>query len=259
MKVALIDGDIPAYHAAAYARASGKTEADARALAVNLVNDWVPPWLRAESKLVCLSSYPRWRGVVYSPYKANRKDPEPPLLQSCIQAIDEEFDTAKGDCLEADDVLGILSDSLINETVIVSIDKDLLQIPGWHWRPHRQQLVYQSEGNALYRFLTQWLIGDSTDNVPGIPGIGPKKAEKIIQDNLKSPGLGWVYDTYAKFGCDKDYCRKMGLCVYIPTSKGLHAVKDDFIDRWDDLITYLGTQWNDYSQSSMDHPELFKI
>lgn len=258
MKTALIDGDIPAYHAAAYARASGKDEADARALAVNLVNDWVPHWLPAK-KLVCLSSYPRWRGVVYPKYKTNRTEPEPPFLKSCINAIEEEFDTARISSLEADDVLGILSDEcpLLEETIIVSIDKDLLQIPGWHWRPHHRKLVHQSPGNALYQFVLQWLTGDSTDGIPGIPGVGPKKAERLILDNLDSKGLSWVYDTYAKAGLSRDYCSMMGLCVYIPTTSTLRRVGDGFVKRWEDLVTMMGTQWNDCSLSSMDRMDLF--
>lgn len=260
MNKALIDGDIPAYHAAAVARASGRSEADARALAVNLVNDWVPPWLGTHQKLVCLSSYPRWRGIVYDKYKSNRKEPEPPFLRSCIEAIEEEFNTAKGAMLEADDILGILyENNYYHRQFIVSIDKDLLQIPGWHWRPHRQELIYQSEGNALYQFVLQWLTGDSTDGVPGIPGIGPKKAEKIIHDHLGAPSLGWVYDTYAKFGLSKDYCTQMGLCVYIPKALHLTPVGDAFVSRWEELVTYEGTRWKDFSSTSTRLPELFKI
>ena len=64
---------------------------------------------------------------------------------------------------------------------VVTIDKDLDCIPGSHYNP-RTKVIYQIEDEwANYFYWKQLLMGDSVDNIPGIPGIGPKKAEKILE------------------------------------------------------------------------------
>jgi 5'-3' exonuclease len=66
--------------------------------------------------------------------------------------------------------------------IICSNDKDLKCIPGKHYnlKTHKHEDVDEAYGLRLYH--EQLLMGDSIDNIPGIPGIGPKKAEKILRD-----------------------------------------------------------------------------
>lgn len=67
-------------------------------------------------------------------------------------------------------------------SVIVSIDKDLDCIPGLHYNP-RNQLSYNV--TTLYAercFWRQMLTGDSIDNIPGVKGIGPKRAEALVSE-----------------------------------------------------------------------------
>jgi DNA polymerase-1 len=92
--------------------------------------------------------------------------------------------------LEGDDVAGILftSEKIIpGEKVLVYEDKDLLQLPGTHLRLNRikpgkvvDSLFDVSLAQADYWHLMQTLAGDVTDGYTGIPGIGPKKAAKIL-------------------------------------------------------------------------------
>jgi 5'-3' exonuclease len=71
---------------------------------------------------------------------------------------------------------------------VVSIDKDMAQIPGWHVNPTKDDFPrWVSEEEADYFLALQWLTGDSTDGIPGLPGIGPKKAEKLL-GGLRAPG-----------------------------------------------------------------------
>jgi 5'-3' exonuclease len=84
-----------------------------------------------------------------------------------------------------------LANAQTKDTCIVSIDKDLDQIPGEHYHPGiRRQQVFIREPKfytitpeqGLYFFYYQLLIGDGSDNIKGAPGIGPKKADKILFD-----------------------------------------------------------------------------
>jgi DNA polymerase-1 len=62
--------------------------------------------------------------------------------------------------------------------VIVSEDKDMLGIPGLHLRG--TEFTEVSEHQADLNVFSQALIGDTTDNYPGCPGIGKVKAEGIL-------------------------------------------------------------------------------
>lgn len=77
------------------------------------------------------------------------------------------------------------------EPIICGIDKDLLQVPGLHysWPIIRSGKVVRegifreiSKEEGMRRFFTQALTGDVSDNIKGIHGIGPKKAEKLLAD-----------------------------------------------------------------------------
>ena len=87
---------------------------------------------------------------------------------------------------EADDALGIGQDkvNIDNDTgtVICSIDKDLLQIPGNHYNFVKEEYVYITPGEGLTNFYRQLLIGDPGDNIPGCPGIGVVKAGQALNE-----------------------------------------------------------------------------
>ena|ERR1700682_6445528 len=64
---------------------------------------------------------------------------------------------------------------------IVSIDKDLLQIPGMHFNFVKGLLYEIDEQEALKCFYRSILTGDlQVDNIPGINGLGPVKSGKLI-------------------------------------------------------------------------------
>jgi len=83
------------------------------------------------------------------------------------------------DHLEADDLLGL---NQTRNTCIVSIDKDLDMIPGWHYNHVKEVLYYVTEWDAIYNFYYQLLIGDPSDNIKGAKGIGKAKAARILED-----------------------------------------------------------------------------
>ena len=87
------------------------------------------------------------------------------------------------------------------KTIICSIDKDLRNTPGWHYNWNKDEKpVWVSEEEATYNFYKQLLTGDRVDNIQGIPGIGPKKAEKILEECDSELGMYLaVHEAYAEY------------------------------------------------------------
>ena len=67
-------------------------------------------------------------------------------------------------------------------SILVTIDKDLDQVPGWHYdyKNHVFYHVDEVEGEIL--FFAQIISGDSTDNIPGIWKMGPAKSKKLVAE-----------------------------------------------------------------------------
>jgi len=125
-----------------------------------------------------LTGKSNFRKKVNQQYKAQRKDKVPPhYLQDCRKYLVDHYNATVVDGIEADDQLGIMQTA---DTVICTIDKDLKQIPGHHFNFVKTtfDFVEPSEGRKF--FWKQMMIGDTSDNIFGVTGIGPKKADKLI-------------------------------------------------------------------------------
>ena len=117
------------------------------------------------------------------PYKGNR-DPlhKPKYYKEIREYLKDAYGAQVVDGQEADDEIGIAQWKAGKETCIVSIDKDLDMIPGYHYNWVRDHFYYVSLDEANYNFYHQLLVGDRTDNIPGIDGIGPVKASRALGD-----------------------------------------------------------------------------
>lgn len=126
-----------------------------------------------------LSGRNNFRKKVNPEYKANRKDKEPPRwLQSCREYLIKEWNAVVSEGCEADDLLGINQHN--TDSVCISLDKDLLMITGWHFRWLDNEKIFVTPDQGLKAFYKQMLIGDKSDNIFGVRGIGPIKAAGII-------------------------------------------------------------------------------
>ena len=115
-------------------------------------------------------------------YKANRKDMvRPKWLEDCRRFLVSEWNCIVTNECEADDYLGIYQDKVNNTSIIASLDKDLLMIPGKHYNWLHQEFIDVSPEEGLKTFYKQMLIGDKSDNIIGVYGIGKVKANKIIE------------------------------------------------------------------------------
>ena len=140
-----------------------------------------------------------FRHDIFPPYKANRPTPPEELimqiepLQNLVRALGMRVVVSEG--CEADDCIASLAAAYDKErpVVIIGMDKDLRQClsPGvvmWDPASREEKIVtldsFRSETGLE---PSQWpdvqaLIGDTSDNVPGVKGIGEKTAEKLFRD-----------------------------------------------------------------------------
>ncbi len=201
-RVLLVDGDIVGFVIACRAQRDvdwgdgekhSYADADEAKLAVTRYLTKLRSDLNADRVIVCMSDPSRryFRHDVYPLYKAHRTHGTPPVILPQIKQFlrdgSKDFPSKTVLTLEADDVLGILAThpTLVKgEKVIVTSDKDLNQIEGEHHDPMKGRSFVVEPNDAHYFFWTQTLTGDTCDGFPGCPGIGPKKAHKIILDML---------------------------------------------------------------------------
>lgn len=89
--------------------------------------------------------------------------------------------------MEADDAIGIGAYSRpVDRYVIISNDKDLDQLSGFHYDWTKDHIYYVNDEEAIKMFYKQLLSGDPTDNIEGIAGFGTAKAAEVI-DPLPTP------------------------------------------------------------------------
>ncbi len=124
-------------------------------------------------------------------YKGQRP-PKPEHLPATRDQLVERWGAEVVEGQEADDAIGIKATDLNGDCVIASIDKDLLMIPGTHYNFVKQEWTKVNQEQGDYFFYKQLLTGDQVDNIQGVPGIGPKKAEKAYQ------GCTTVQEMYQK-------------------------------------------------------------
>lgn len=129
-----------------------------------------------------------FRAKLFPEYKANRTGARPRHYDAIKEYLIKKWGARIADRMEADDMLGIMQDKHGTETVICSIDKDLLQIPGQHYNFVKKEWESVTFWEGLKWFYKQLLIGDTSDNVRGCSGIGPVKAGKALDPVSEAQG-----------------------------------------------------------------------
>jgi 5'-3' exonuclease len=162
----------------------------------------------ADKVLVAVKGEGNFRSDIFPDYKLYRKSSYRP-----VNGFVEALRRYAIDCLgaipahgmEADDLLRIWHNEELakgNECIIAHIDKDLMAIPGKHYRfvkirkdnvgrrpsfitvyhGDNVNITNVTEEEAARSYYTQLLTGDSTDNIPGLPQIGPERANAILEE-----------------------------------------------------------------------------
>ena len=158
----------------------------------------------------------RHRIYKYAPYKGTRKEkPDWYVIAEpiCKQHLIQKWGFMTPEDMEADDVLSLAAEWYRKEGVpyiICSPDKDLNQVPGLHFNYSKTTtisagqvesigIVNITEEEAFYNLCLQYLMGDDTDNVHGIPGVGIVKAKAILKEVEPVEYLITIRNAYMKY------------------------------------------------------------
>lgn len=143
-----------------------------------------------------------FRYGVADDYKGNRKGkPKPPVFYALREHMKQRYGFWGVSSLEADDLCSYYSYTDKRSTIICSPDKDVLyQCVGMHYNYQKGEFLHTTPGEALKFLWKQALMGDSTDGIQGIPGVGTKTSENWLQ-NRKNDFEAFTLKKYVeKFG-----------------------------------------------------------
>ena len=190
-----------------------------------------------------------FRDALYDKYKQKRgtavsNTRRSPFVQPLRDRLEAEGWGVRAINCEADDMIAIKAHEcrrLGLPYIVATIDKDLLMIPGKHYRMHRmvqgkkakikEAIITVSLEEANMFYYSQLIIGDSTDKIPGIPGYGKAAAENIVGicDNEEEMQQQVMYAYYEKFGNRwRDELNLNGALIHM-----LRTPDDHFnVDKW---------------------------
>ncbi len=168
---------------------------------VKLIEDY------SDDKMIVIFDAARenFRNQIYPEYKANRGEapddliPQFPLIRKCVKSFNIPQLEIEG--FEADDLIATyvsLAEKDKIETIIVSSDKDLMQLVSKNVTmldPMKNKKIEIKDVEEKFGvqpdkvIFIQALTGDKVDNIPGAPGIGPKTASQLINEFNDIDGL----------------------------------------------------------------------
>ncbi|HET7483326.1 MAG TPA: 5'-3' exonuclease H3TH domain-containing protein [Actinomycetota bacterium] len=210
---------------------------------------------------------PRFRVDVYPAYKAERAE-DPPELPPQFDIIGEVLDAAgvvraEAAGLEADDVIGAMAQAVPDpeRAVVVTGDRDLLCLV----RDPQVRLLFPVKGTkemkefdeaaveAAYgippRLYPEFamLRGDSSDGLPGVPGVGPKTAVTLLKTFGSIDGIYSHLDDLSPkqrdlFEASRDYLDKMRTVVGLRYDAAIEATEPHPPD--EDELKELGERYN---------------
>lgn len=200
----LVDADIVAYQHAASGQKTFHWDEGVTSIETPPIEETV-----AEARKTLSALAKKFHGTVYlvfscpvgrnfrkdilPSYKSNRKGEKPVQYVELRAELSKHYKVYEKETLEGDDVMGMLATHpklIAGRKIIVSIDKDMQQIPGELYNPGKDTLVKITKNQGNRYHMLQTLTGDATDGYKGCLGCGPIKAAKALA-NLYKPFERW--------------------------------------------------------------------
>lgn len=191
----LIDGDIIAYRSAFSTEQKGSSDTERKVDdLIQFILDKTVLFPEPDlDYVVFLTGRTNFRHDIAKshPYKGNRKSVQKPRhLQHARDYMVSKYNAIISKGEEADDLIAIEASRLGYKVCVASIDKDMLQIPCWHFNMVRGDFKKVSPSEGIKFFYTQILTGDRADNIVGLWKVGPARAS-VILDGAETEGELW--------------------------------------------------------------------
>lgn len=209
----------------------------------------------------CISMNRGFRTCLFPYYKAQRSN----KLSNQWLAFKEEtinqlyafrLSIVSSMVFECDDLISILASNLVeddkNNVMIISCDKDFLQIPKLTIKSKKKngtKLIKTTVESSMHELAKQFLLGDRIDNIPGVPHVGVVTAEKILEGkNLKN-----LYQVYEFV---KSVYKEHGLMFYFPSNMVLLRMLTKYNVPLKDLARVLERDCLNPEHTIEDHTEI---
>lgn len=220
--IALIDGDVTVYQAS-----WGCDDIEEAKVKLDEILQSIVENTFASSYLIAVGGPNNWREKFYVDYKKSpsrlaSKSKAKPFIGELKKHLGTLKNAVMTDGFEADDLIRIWATQAQeagDPFIVCTIDKDLDCIPGLHFNFGPRERIYKvTEDSGDTHYWKQILMGDAVDNIPGLPGIGPVKADNILANcNDRKTRKEAVIEAYKqKYGDDwKPYLLANGRLIHI--------------------------------------------
>ena len=184
-----------------------------------------------------------FRYMIFPDYKANRKGMKvPDGLYDLKVKLCEEFNGTIHTKWEADDVVVLIKKNCPESFLLCAVDKDVLNsVEGEHFNYYESgafnkdmHFITTSEGTARMWPYLQCIMGDSSDGIEGVKGIGPKKALNFVNESMTHLEL-WqgVLSAYRSKGYD-DTIAKLNMRLVNMHQLDINDELEIIVSLWDE-------------------------
>lgn len=168
-------------------------------------------------------------------YKFSRQNKQmPPIFYALKEYMKQQYNAYVCTDLEADDLVTYFHNKLEENTIICSPDKDVVkQNVGVHFDYKKNKRISVTQEDADYFLFLQLGMGDSTDGISGIEGVGEKTVAKWFEE-LKQPNAPSYASLLIEKYIDK-YGIHEGIYKYFEVFTMVYMLKND-----DDMLREIG-------------------
>jgi hypothetical protein len=147
-----------------------------------LINS-IEEYFEIDTLYLCVKGRNNFRKQIYLDYKKSRKERNE-ITETLHTYLVEKHNAIEASYGEADDLVFTMSETIEHNGIVVSPDKDLLQIPSVIYNPTKDIWFKIDDETAMYNIALQSLMGDTADGINLFRGTGIVTANKIIKHGM---------------------------------------------------------------------------